>query len=446
MHAAGGWRSLGAAVLSNLPLLLGITLAVSILETRGYLHGLETYALDRFLRLGATQQSRDIVLVTINDGDYKTYFHETSPLCAATLLDAIQRIGRAKPRVIGVDIDTSSTTFEPAPRFPANVIWGRTAQPLGDSARQKTARVDGLEAIVRAGILGGDFHETATRDGIIATSPESAVARFPCDEDGVVRRYARAFYSDKVEGGATGAKRPAAGRVLSFPCAVALKYLRAGAADNGSAAAAEAAYEKLWDEAIHDHESPVIKFVPRPRTDRGERIGRFQIIPFSAIVENPALTEGKSPMTGRIVLVGGTYGAGRDQCLTPVGLLAGVELTAEVIDAECKGRFVREASFYLAPALDIAAGLCLVSLNWYFRARWMLLVNLALIVFLSVLCSLIALSVAAYWFNFTAVLTGVWLHVEWDRAKEAGEMRKELTKYQEKFGALSEPSARESRK
>ena len=43
---------------------------------------------------------------------------------------------------------------------------------------------------------------------------------------------------------------------------------------------------------------------------------------------------------------------------------------------------------------------------------------------MSIVCSLIAFNTTAYWFNFTAVLVGVWIHLLWDGAHAKRELHK----------------------
>jgi hypothetical protein len=256
----------------------------------------------------------------------------------------------------------------------------------------------------------------------------------------VVRRYSRAFDSNQRE--SRGDVSDAApGRIVSFPCAVALEYFRRLAEQRGNASEAHVKWSELQQEAAHGHERPAINFLPAHHTDKKQSEPRFQVIHLSSLLEHPQLLGPNSPLSGRdtprIVLIGGTYQAGRDQCLTPVGLVPGVELMAEIIDAECAGRFIGESSHYAALAIDVLGGLLLVCFTWYFRAPWASLATLAFIPVASVIGSLCAFHVAAHWFNFVPVLLGVWIHLEWDRAREAHHMRKELERYREKFGALT---------
>ena len=79
--------------------------------------------------------------------------------------------------------------------------------------------------------------------------------------------------------------------------------------------------------------------------------------------------------------------------------------------------------------MDGVASVILIFLNWRFPGPRLVWLNIVMILALSMLGSLIAFRTVAYWFNFSAVLTGIWIHMIWDHAKEHQAMKRELEAY-----------------
>ena len=126
-------------------------------------------------------------------------------------------------------------------------------------------------------------------------------------------------------------------------------------------------------------------------------------------------------MNGKIVLLGGLYRAARDEYVTPLGPMAGVELNALAIESELERGGIRPANQYLMMALDVLFGICLVWINY--RALYghlsllsALVVSLIAIPVLALLASLIALSTFAYWMNAVPLLAAVFIHQLYDYA------------------------------
>ena len=442
--------SLLAAVLKNLPVLLVLTLLMWLLEWRGCCRGLEMYALDTLLRINVSDQSDRIVLVVIDDEDYSSQFAAKSPLDAKLVLQGVAAICQGKPKVVGVDLDTMSADYaKHIQRYrasPDNVIWARTALCVAEhESASQGGNEHGLQVVDPKDFLGGQFREhldeaSSAGDSApcagrrLTTEPKSGIVLLPCDSDGVIRRYWRAFYS-----------RSSGGPLDSFPWAVVQEYLREPTTTAAAECRAFRHLSELQRQSLEGHEAPLVNFSCRPN--------RFQVIRFSDLfVKGEASTKDdsgeshqpraqwsgpNSPFQDRIVLLGGRYAAARDAHVTPIGPLYGLDLLAEIIDAECEQRLIYEVNCYVAALLHLASGLLLVVFNWRFRAAWAFYFNILLIAGLSMAASILAFHTAAYWFNSTAVLIGVWMHFQWDQAREARAMRNELKEYRERFGQLS---------
>ncbi len=74
-------------------------------------YGLEAAARDWQASLRGSALDSSVVLVMINDNDYRRYFGGQSPLEVHALDRLLRAIAAGKPRVIGVDLETSHPGF-----------------------------------------------------------------------------------------------------------------------------------------------------------------------------------------------------------------------------------------------------------------------------------------------------------------------------------------------
>ena len=80
----------------------------------------------------------------------------------------------------------------------------------------------------------------------------------------------------------------------------------------------------------------------------------------------------------------------------------------------------------IALLIDFASGIALIWLNRKLHGRFMLLINVLFITVASLLGSYLAFDAFVYWFNFTAVLVSLWIHVLWEREAHTRKMKDEL--------------------
>ncbi len=200
-----------------LPTLIVVSLGMMGLEHLGWTEGFETTALDTLISARSDPPSENVMLVTIDDEDYRTCFEGHSPLQAAKLHELLEAVAAGRPRVIGVDIDTSAPEFAGL-EWP-EAVWARDAEPIshGDEHEQHAAGVEETE-FLRFPILGGKMTETLA-GGTIVTTPSSGLVIFPQDSDGVVRRYVRTLESDEAD-----PPSKLKGEVATLPWAVTLQY------------------------------------------------------------------------------------------------------------------------------------------------------------------------------------------------------------------------------
>lgn len=399
----------------QLPVLVVFSLLTLALEHMGWLNAFESFALDSLVLFRGQKPPSNVVIVTIDDEDYRTVFGGKSPLDADRLREVLAAIAAGKPRAIGVDVDNSDARF--ADRNWPLAVWARDGYPLSAEGGH-----DGYE-IVRLPILGGEFSERAEGHEIV-TDPPSGLVLFPQDHDGVVRRYQRYFHSPKAE-----PPSPLAGEVDSLPWAIAKRYARATRASTQGPCPECERIEALEAQAGAD--ALVLNFA-------GEqyRFNRLNVRNLLTAASKDYWAN-QSPLRDTIVIVGGTYRAARDEYITPVGPRYGVELVAQAVASELQGGGIRPLNWILATAMDLINGLILIYLNWRFPGSVAGFLNIAAIIVMSIVGSLVAFGAVAYWFNFSAVLVGLWIDILWHQARERRQLRAELEKLRREKGILS---------
>ncbi len=122
--------------------------------------------------------------------------------------------------------------------------------------------------------------------------------------------------------------------------------------------------------------------------------------------ENPAVQQMRTLLAGRIVLLGGTYKAGRDSYATPVGMVAGVEILGQAVLTALEGP-IHEAGRDLI-WFDISLGLALVVLSLRYP-RLAAAINIALLLLLIPISGWLFRSFA-FFLDAIPVQIGVLLH------------------------------------
>ena len=288
-----------------------------------------------------------LVIVAINDDDYAERFQRRSPLDPAGVARIIGALQYFAPKTIGVDLDTSD--WHPAdaarvPAAPARLVWAR----LFDADPSGPLRIATLDKV-----LGSDGSTVCF--GLTAMQ---------ADSDLRVRQYPSQYLSE--QGGETVA-------YPSFPLVVQRVVKDGTCPKQEKPQAEEPRTESGWNEN---------RLLIRYRGD-GHEIRR---IPAGALMDtreiaaqsplNPAVEHMRSLLAGTIVLLGGTYKAGRDSYPTPVGMVAGVEILGQAILTAQEGP-IREAGSGLI-WFDIVLGLLLLLLSLH-HPKLATAVNVALL-------------------------------------------------------------------
>ncbi|HWA97286.1 MAG TPA: CHASE2 domain-containing protein [Pirellulales bacterium] len=408
-------------LVKHLPAMIGLMLVMFALEYFGLLHGYETRALDVLFGLQGSRESQQVMIVSVGDDEYHDpeLFDGTSPLRPDGLKKILDAVAAGGPSVIAVDFDSSSEAFRNHQWPPA--VWACDAEPVADDEHGGHGSV----TIHPFPALGGELIAQPASAGV--RPPRAAVVLFPRDHDGIVRRYRRVFDVVESEGDADGA-HPAQVQIDSLPWA-AFKAFEATNNDrhgNNSSVAptASSAAKPLRSEDL------LMNFA-------GDRYSFARVPARVALIgAKQSWWSERSPLKDKIVLVGGFYREARDEYITPVGPMQGVELLAQAIETELLGGGIRPLNTALAMAIEFIASVLLVYVNWRYPSPRAITLSLICMCAAAVAGSFLAFRTLAFFFNIGAYLFGVWTHLQYDNARDRRQLRKEVEEYRRRFGPL----------
>ena len=350
-------------VLRALPVVAALVLLTWIFGHSGVLHKVERVVSDAQVRLNRAPTDSPVVVVDIDDQDYRELFGSTSPLDPMQLEKLLTEIAKGQPSVVGIDIDTSDSRF--ATQFTlANsgpqLVWERE---LRDVPQERT---DG-EQLQPLDILGGqkDINPATNSSGLPLLLDDS--------EDKVTRRYRRSISTQK-------------GLLPSLPFAIAKAYLRNDP-------------EKLGK--LHDSEQDLlIRFSGDPEGSHRLHFSARKITELSK--DWPEA----SPIRGKIVLLGGSY-LGQDRHETPMGQLPGLEVMANVVETELAGGGEKPPSSAVLLLLELFEAFVLILLFHALRFRLALIWSILLIPVMAMFCSFLTYRSGSHFVQFVFVLLGL---------------------------------------
>lgn len=358
-----------ARPISALRFLAGLFVTVALILIFSHLaplHKLQTFVTDVRMRLNDPPEPSAVAVVRIEDDDYRTLFGGRSPLDPAALERLLAAVAAQRPKVIGVDIDTSAPQFKdfrPGADWPP-VVWEREPKHIPESTHEEVEMLD---------VLGGKDEKLNHSSGIplVIADPE----------DRVVRRYRRAIPTS-------------AGMFPTLPLALVERFrgsdVRAAGHADGHAQA------KGRGRGEGHGEEPEDLFIRYAGDREGSHRTRLSASEVLRMAEGGGLGEGRAgteaPLRDKIVLVGGAY-LGQDEHLTPLGRMRGVDLMAHVVETELAGGGDRVPNKVTLILLELFEGAVVIVLFQFFHRFGFgraLLLNLLALLAVSVVCSVAA--------------------------------------------------------
>ena len=397
MSQLSNHRSFWRHLLRAFPVFVGVTLLTLALEYAGWLRGFETRALDTWLRLLKPIKPQFVCVVTINEDDYLRIFGGKSPLDPKTVTTLISAIADGKPAVIGVDIDTSEAEWQrvvpdvqPHSEGQTSIVWEQEA--IGQE-----------EPLTAVNVLGG---------AEITPKPLSGISGLFQDWDGVVRRSRRYFSARQENEGPIET-------VDSFPWAIVKAFYQTFPEAPRLPSELQQAMQREMRGGKKPERERFLNF-SGDRYDFPTYAASFVLTAHEA-----EWWKDKSPFRGKVVLIGGTYRAGRDVYMTALGLTSGVQLMAQVVESELQGKGISQLNKLLMLLFDFVAWIALVAVYYFCRLPVALWISIVAVPLFSLAGSLFAFSSLAYWADFAPVVVAVLIHQLYDHAQEYRRLLKE---------------------
>ncbi|HET7340197.1 MAG TPA: adenylate/guanylate cyclase domain-containing protein [Methylomirabilota bacterium] len=326
---------------------VGLTASVLVTaaSSLGYLEGWQASALDMLQKLQGRQYPSDVRIVAIDKAAFEGFGGRT-PIPRDYLARVIRGIARSGAAVVGVDIRFDTPTTREA-----DAALARAIREFNDG---------GLSRVVLLGPLSDDDTPLGAR--ALGGSVLLAVPDVPQDEDNVIRRVEPVIVAPgqppmaslglAVAARMAGLDGGALTTALATGTPLPLPRARAGALDARGTPPVVARDGSSW---------PINYVGP---------VNSFMTIPSDVLAqagdpgnEPPA----DNPLRGRIVLLGGTFEAGRDSYKTPHGIMPGVEVHANVAHMLATRRFIRPTAWFgsllINASVVLVAGLVLSSLR-----------------------------------------------------------------------------------
>jgi adenylate cyclase len=133
--------------------------------------------------------------------------------------------------------------------------------------------------------------------------------------------------------------------------------------------------------------------------------------PLVALARSGVKGDADNPFRGKIVLVGATFPESRDLYPTPVGLMAGVEIHANIIETLLSRRTLLPPPLGLNLAVLAAACLAVALLSAWLRPLWVAVASAGLIALFAAV-SYEAYARGGYWLDFVAPVTGMLAYLQ----------------------------------
>jgi adenylate cyclase len=324
---------------------LVVAVLVSGASALGHLEGWQSWALDQLQQLQGRQYPPDVVVVAIDDAAFEGFGGRT-PIPRDYLARVIRGIARSGAVVIGVDI-----RFDTPTTHEADAALAAAIHEFADG---------GLSRVVLLGPLAANASPLGA--AALGSSVVLAAANVPQDSDHVIRRV------EPVTLGPDGLLMPSLGLAVT----ARLGGLDGRALTEALASGAPLALPRVSGRTLEPRGTPPV--VARgglswPINYVGPA-GSFWSLPsdsVAALAEPGNEPAADNPLRGSIVLLGGTFEAGRDAHKTPHGLMPGVEVHANVAHMLTTRRFIRPTawlgSFLINAGVVLVTGVVLTTLR-----------------------------------------------------------------------------------
>jgi adenylate cyclase len=375
---------------------LGASVFVTVSSRHGALEGWETRVIDTFLFFRQRTPSPDIVLVVVDEAAFQE-LGERQPLSRRYLADLADFLVRAGARTVAFDI-----------LFKSRSVPDEDERLLVVAERSEATRSGRLvyaSLAVSKTIDGYERYETSlpfSRD----LKGTFGFANAPVGSDGVVRRMVPVL--------------PASGGRFVPSLALSALASYSGLSREDLALALMGRPDTALALPVYGTNGRIGRVEPvsiRTLSERGWRIdftgppGTFTTFPSGPLARMAQDGEAAvdNPFKGRIVLVGATFADSREFYPTPVGLMSGVEIHANMIHTLLSRRALLPPHWVLSLSVLFITCFAVALMSVWLSRVWMF-VAMGVIVVL-----LVAFSYEAYfrgyWLDFVAPIAGMKMYL-----------------------------------
>jgi CHASE2 domain-containing sensor protein len=352
---------------------------------------LEMVNLDAWLRAGKTVVDRHIVVVQITDTDYASgAFNRGCPLPVAGVGKLIRAVALSGPKEIVVDLDTLHWTNDQRAAVLSEMDGARRKLGLAHAAQIAWAIGGAQGASAGESDTGSLVLEKIDDPGYCFGVP----AEIP-DEYGVVRGYLPYVPLDHVP-------------IPSLAIVASRLYQEKGC----TAGVQPPVGDRLPPADLIDYAGGPEGFL---HLTAGTVLGAADTSPW----------QNSNPIQSTIAVIGGSYQEARDRYVTPHGYLNGVDILAHAVASALRGG-VPEPSRKKFVLADVLVGMFLVTVSYFIRKYWLLVISFVAIPFVAFAASFLIFSSTGYFISFVPIVAAVFLHHLVEHILEHWRMRREL--------------------
>jgi adenylate cyclase len=361
------WRRLADSALGRAVVLgLAVSLAVTLISRTGALAGWETRAIDLFLFFRDRIPTPAIVLVHLDDEAFRE-MGERQPLPRDYLATLGEFLLESGARVVAFDVQMTDPT-DPEKDGALLALTQRWASARGGRVVVATIATPGKSSVSDRYTLTPPFSEALPAAFGFANAPLGAdgLVRYvrpiiPAIGGGYLPSFALATlaaYDGHTRETLSTALGVSGGRI-ELPVLDAARQL--GRSESVSLQTLAGAPWRI------DFAGPPNSFAAFPAT------------PLMQLARRHAEREADNPFRGRIVLVGATTSRTRDAYPTPVGLMHGVEIQANVVHTLLARRALQPPHWALNLGLMVIVCLAVALLSLRLRTLWVAIASVALV-------------------------------------------------------------------
>lgn len=386
-----------------------VTLLVSGARFAHLLDGVETWWLDKMANVDRPRFNAPITVVAITDSDYYSpnLFGGMSPLHPAGLARILTAAIGHRPKGVVLDVQIHPATGETGELGEARLELYRVIKEAAEAGAPPIILVRDLEEESRLQ-PSDDRVWSAWRE--LTLDPRLFWADPRVMELGsLVRSVPR-----RIE---APSQTPALPTILG--AAITAFDLPASRSTRRRADDKEPALSDPWR----------IRFTGQFLNDR--RMPAQHVTDAEALLSAPPVKGARTLLTDRIVLIGGTYRAGRDLLPTVVGDMAGVYVWAEAIASWIRHDALREPRRPISFALEFLTGAVAGLLLIRFGPAFGLLSSLLVVGPLTVVFSLMTFGDRILFVNFLPSCVGVYLHYQIETHWQIRHLKKQLVHYRQ---------------